>query len=134
MIVLDASVTVDWLLRAPHARLVDALLLERDQTVGVPHLWSVEVTQVLRRFERVGELPSERADLARASLGQLRATRYAHEPLLGRAWQLRRNVTAYDGVYLALAEALDAPLVTSDAKLARVPGCTAAVQVVGGAE
>ena len=52
-------------------------------------------------------------------------TRHAHEPQLGRVWELRRNLSAYDAVYLALAEALDSRLVTCDARLARAPGITA---------
>jgi predicted nucleic acid-binding protein len=72
-------------------------------------------------------------DLAAAALEDLAAldiARYEHEPLLGRVWELRHTVTAYDAVYLALAEVLDAPLVTFDRRLAAAPGHTARVELL----
>jgi predicted nucleic acid-binding protein len=92
----------------------------------VPQLVDVEVAQTLRRLEREGEL-------AASALGELRALdleRHAHEPLLDRTWALRRNVTVHDAVCVALAEALDADLLTCDARLARAPGIAARVELV----
>lgn len=65
-----------------------------------------------------------------ADLVDLDALRWDHEPLLGRAWELRENVSAYDAMYVALAEALEAPLVTSDARLSHAPGVTCHVEVL----
>jgi predicted nucleic acid-binding protein len=89
----------------------------------------VEVAQVLRRYARSGELSPERGKEALADLADLPLHRYSHEPLLPRVWELRDNLTAYDAVYLALAEALLAPLVTCDSKLAAAPIHTADVEV-----
>lgn len=95
-----------------------------------PHLLDVEVAQVLGRFKRRGVLRSEDVDLAVEDFLLLRIRRHAHTALLPRVRELSENATAYDACYLALAEELKAPLVTCDAKLARVPGCKARVTVV----
>lgn len=58
-------------------------------------------------------------------------TRYPHAPFVGRAWALRENITAYDAAYVALAEALDAPLLTTDGRLARSTGHNARMEFVG---
>lgn len=91
-----------------------------------PHLLDVEVTAALRRRVRLGQTRPTRAFEALADLADLAALRWDHAPLLGRAWELRENVTAYDGVYVALAEALDAVLVTSDVRLSRTRRACAA--------
>jgi len=95
-----------------------------------PHLLDVEVTAALRRRVRLGQTRPTRAFEALADLADLAALRWDHAPLLGRAWELRENVTAYDGVYVALAEALDAVLVTSDVRLSRTPGLRCEVEVL----
>jgi predicted nucleic acid-binding protein len=132
VIVLDASAGVDWLLGRPAADRVAELLAQDGQSVHVPHLWAVEVAQVLRRLAGAGTLAPDRALQALGVVRELPASRYAHEPLVGRAWQMRATITAYDGVYVALAEALGAPLITTDARLARAPGHRAAIELVGG--
>lgn len=77
-------------------------------SLHVPHLLDAEVAQVLRRYEREAQLlPGEAAD-ALDDLRDLDLTRHAHEPLLDRVWALRHDFTAYDAVYVALAEVLDA--------------------------
>lgn len=131
MIVLDASAAVDWLeWREPVASQVEQRLLAADG-VHVPHLWLVEVAQVLRRHVLAGALAADRGLAALRAADELAAARHPHEPLAERVWQLRANLSAYDAVYVALAEALGATLVTSDARLAGAPGTTATVDVLG---
>jgi len=84
---------------------------------------------VLRRYDAAGELSAERAAQALEDLAGFPLRRYPHEMLLGRIWELRKNATAYDAAYLALAESLGATLVTRDARLARVHGVAARVEV-----
>ncbi len=132
MIVLDASVVVDLLLHLPpHAEAVEARLLAEAGELAAPHLLDAEVAQVLRRHVRARELPAPFAEAVLADLAELPLVRYPHTPLLPRAFALREKVTVYDGLYLALAEALEAPLLTRDRALAHVPACAAAVEVVG---
>ena len=88
------------------------------------------MTQGLRRLVRTGEVSADRAAEAIADLVDLDLHRHAHLDLLTRAWKLRENVTAYDAMYVALAEALDAPVVTCDAPLAKAPGHRARIEVV----
>lgn len=130
MIVVDASVVVDLLLRRPRSVALEERLFRGGESWHAPQLVDLEVAQVLRRFERTGELDAERAAEAMADLVDLPLRRHPHLPLLERIWALRGNATAYDAAYLTLAEALAAPLVTRDRKLARVPGTTAVVEVV----
>ena len=130
MIVLDASAVVELLLGTAAGHSVADRIADPRVGLHVPHLLDVEVAQTLRRLEREGELGP---GAAASALGELRALdleRHAHEPLLDRVWALRRNLTAYDAVYVALAEALDADLLTCDARLARAPGMAARVELV----
>ncbi len=100
-------------------------------TLHAPDLIDLEVCQTLRRYVRSQELSAARAETALDLLGQLDLNRYSHVPLLPRIWQLRDNLTAYDGAYVALAEALGATLLTCDERLARAPvGDTATVDLV----
>ena len=95
-----------------------------------PHLVDVEVAQALRRYVREGDLDASAAQTALDDLRSLDLRRHAHEPLLGRVWALRENLTAYDAVYVALAEALDAVLLTCDGRLTRAPGAARRVELV----
>jgi predicted nucleic acid-binding protein len=79
----------------------------------------IEVVQIVRRYQRLGELSAEHGERAIDDLLDLPVDRYPHRPLLPRVWELRANLTAYDAAYVALAEALEAPLLTRDARLAR---------------
>jgi predicted nucleic acid-binding protein len=127
--VVDASALVRAL--GPN-RLSGGLLDELidDGDLHAPHLVDVEVVQTLRRLVRAGALSDDRADDARLGLDDLPLTRYPHGALLGRAWELRHVLTAFDAVYVSLAEALDAPLVTCDVRLSRAPGVRAQVELV----
>ena len=95
----------------------------------MPHLLDVEVLNVLRRQTLRGTLAKERGAMALQDLENIKMSRYPHAPLLGRIWDLRETVTPYDATYVALAEALDTPLVTRDTRLAQAPGKRATVEL-----
>jgi predicted nucleic acid-binding protein len=130
MIVVDASVVVDLLLELePHApRIAERLALEPE--MAAPHLLDAEVGQVLRRYVHAGNLGIARAQAALVDLSDMPIVRYPHVPFLQRAFDLRDNVTFYDALYIVLAEALGAPLLTRDAPLGSIPGHRADVEVV----
>ena len=120
MIVADASAVLDMLLARPSGRAIEERLLRRGDLLFAPHLVDLEVANVLLRGARSGEITDQRARDAIHDFFSLPIDRYPHTVLLGRIWDLRHNFTAYDAAYVALAEALDATLVTSDARLGRV--------------
>jgi predicted nucleic acid-binding protein len=130
VIVLDASAVLELLLDTPAGRSV-AMRIE-DPAVGihVPHLVDVEVTHVLRRLARERSIEVAEAETALDDLRSLDLQRHSHEPLLDRAWALRENLSTYDAVYVALAEALEAPLLTCDRRLARSPGGKGRVELI----
>ena len=130
MIVVDASALLEALLRTPAARAVEERLFEPQQTLHAPHLLDIEVAQVIRRYAANGEIDSERGRAALTDLADFPFRRYPHDFLLPRVWDLRNNLTAYDAVYVALAEALDAPLLTRDQRLAAAAGHHARVELV----
>lgn len=129
MIVVDASALLEVLLRTEAAPAIEERLFA-GETLHAPHLLDLEVGQVLRRYERAGVLSATRGRQALDDLADLRLERYSHHLFLPRIWDLRANATAYDAAYLALAEALDAPLLTRDRRLLGVPGHAARVEVV----
>jgi predicted nucleic acid-binding protein len=118
-IVVDASAILELLLNTPHAPRVAERLFAARETLHAPHLLDLEVVQVLRRHAAAGALSEPRGIQALEDLGDLPLERYPHHLFVDRIWALRHNLTAYDAVYVALAEALAAPLVTRDATLAR---------------
>lgn len=130
MIVVDASALLEFLLQTPLGTRVEARLFRDGDELHAPHLVDVEVTQALRRLVRSREVSPDRAAEAIADLVQVDLHRHAHSDLLTRAWKLRDNITAYDAVYVALAEALGATVVTCDAPLGHAPGHRAPVEVV----
>jgi predicted nucleic acid-binding protein len=132
VIVLDASAMLELLLGLPAAGAVERWVAGAD-SVHAPHLLDLEVAQVLRRFERAGWLTATRGRQALDDLSDFPIRRHPHTLFLERIWDLRANATAYDAAYLSLAEALRAPLVTCDARVAGVPGHDARVEVVPGA-
>jgi predicted nucleic acid-binding protein len=117
VIVLDASAALEVLLGTPAAGPIAERIFAPEESLHVPHLFDVEVLQVVRLYCRIGEIDAERGREAVEDLEDLTAERYPHEPLLRRIWELRDNATAYDAAYLALAELLEAPLVTCDGRL-----------------
>jgi predicted nucleic acid-binding protein len=129
LIVVDASALLEVLLRTERGARIETRLLSRGESLHAPHLLDVEVAQVLRRYAAAGELRSERGLEALADLADFPLHRYPHDWLLPRMWELRHNLTAYDVAYVALAEALPAPLVSCDGRLASAPGHTAKLEI-----
>ena len=128
MIVVDTSAVIGVLVGQPRvARLVDRVINDGD--LQAPHLIDVEFQHALRRLVVAGAISDDRAADARMDFADLTIVRYPHVSLADRMWELRYNVSAYGAAFLALAEALGAPLVTCDARLARAPGHAASVEV-----
>jgi len=129
--VADASVIVAFLLGEGSGEERDAMLGE----VHAPALLDVEVTQTLRGLLRARKIDLATADLGRIELADLRIRRHPDAALLRRTWELRDVCTTYDGLYAALAEGLDATLITRDARLARglvdAPSVTCPVRTLG---
>lgn len=130
MIVVDASALLEVLLNTPAGTLVARRLFAEDQTLHAPHLLDVEVAQVLRRYALARDLDPDRGLQALEDLADFPLTRYPHDLFLPRIWELRRNMTAYDAVYVALAETLAAPLVTRDARLASAAGRYTRIELI----
>ena len=128
MIVLDASALLALLLNDEVGRRVAARIADPALGLHAPHLIDVEVAQALRRYAAAGAIETERAARSLARLHELDLERWSHEPFLSRVWELRRNLTAYDAVYVALAEALAVPLLTLDRRIAAAPGIRAAIE------
>jgi predicted nucleic acid-binding protein len=102
----------------------------RGEHLAMPELADLEVTSVLRRQLRAGTIDARRAGLALDDLAALPAQRAPHRPLLARCWELRDNLTVYDAAYVALAEALQAALLTGDQRLAQAPGPRCRIEVL----
>jgi predicted nucleic acid-binding protein len=130
VIVLDASAVLDWILRTSAGQQFDQRMYARPESLHCPHLLDLEVTQGLRRWVRERRLSSDRAEAALEDLATVRIARYPHYHLLPRIWQLRHNLTAYDAAYVALAERLDATLITRDRKLSNASGHQARIEVI----
>lgn len=122
MIVVDASVvaTAVSVQGEDGDRARDRLLA--GNSLHAPHLVDLEVASVLRRRAREGDISESEAGQALEELTRLPLTRYPHFPLLPRIWELRSNLSSYDGAYVALAEALGCTLVTGDRRIAGAPG------------
>ena len=130
MTVVDASALLEVLLQTSRSQAASNRLFRTGEILLAPHLIDVEIAQVLRRYNAAGEMDDRRCREALADLADMPLVRYPHEFLLPRVWELRHNVTAYDAVYVALSEALDAPLVTRDSGLASAPGHEATVELL----
>ena len=121
MIVVDASIVVTALGDdGPDGDRVRRRL--RGERLAAPHLIDLEVTSAWRRLAASGNLDDRRIALALEDLRSLRLDRVPHRPLIERCWQLRDNLTVYDAVYVAAAEAMNALLVTADRRVAASPG------------
>lgn len=121
---------LEMLLNTSAGLLVGRRLFTEDETLHAPHLLDLEIAQVLRRYALTGELNPTRGLEALEDLADFPVTRYPHNLLLPRIWELRYNITAYDAAYIALAEALAAPLLTRDAALASSGGHHAQIELV----
>ena len=135
MLVIDASAVVELLLERPAARRIAARITARGSDLHAPHLLDVEVLSALRALTLRGELPVKRAEQALDDFESLPVERYPHRGLIARAWDVRSTFSPYDGVYVALAEALaaqGATLLTADGRLARAAGAFCPVELVGG--
>ena len=130
MIVVDASALLEFLLRTAVGAKVETRLFKKFEEFHAPHLVDVEVAQGLRRLVRLREVSAVRAEEALADLVDFDLHRHAHVNLLDRAWTLPDNITAYDAMYIALAEALDAPIVTCDVRLSKTGGHRAKIDAV----
>ncbi len=130
MIVVDASALLEVLLRTSSAKAVEDRLFAPRETLHAPHLLDIEVAHVVRRYAAGGEIDGARGRLALADLADFALHRYPHDFLLPRIWDLRSNFTAYDAAYVALAEALDAPLLTRDRRLAAAAGHHAQIELL----
>jgi len=119
MIVLDASVVVELLTNGRLADSIERDLIGRGESFIAPHLLDVEVASALRALAATRQIDSHRVGQFLEGLATLPAVRYAHTPLLDRIWELRHNFTAYDAAYIALAEATNSVLYTTDGKLSK---------------
>jgi predicted nucleic acid-binding protein len=130
VIVPDASVVVAALVDDGGAGALAREVLTADVDQHVPHLLDLEVASALRGLVLGAGLSAGRASAALDDLADLPLLYYPHRVLLPRVWALRHNASVYDASYLALAELLDAPLVTSDRRLATVPDLRCSVNVL----
>lgn len=130
MIVADASAVVEALLQRPAASTVEDRLFGDGVPLHAPHLVDLEVTQVLRRLSAIGQIEPLRCRDALDALRAFPLRRFSHDVLLERVWELRHNLTAYDAAYVALAEALDAALLTRDPRLAAASDHHARIELV----
>jgi predicted nucleic acid-binding protein len=130
MKVLDASVLVEYLTDGEHGESSRRQIESSRGWLWAPHLVDAEVGHALRGEVRAGEISARAAKAALADLLEMRLQRVSHHLLAERAWELRQNLSFYDALYVALAEVLEAPLVTLDVRLSRAPGVRAEIEVV----
>jgi len=120
-LVVDASIVVAGLTDSgPDGRWAESVVT--GDSLAAPHLMPVEAANILRRAALAGDISADVASLAHTDLLDLRVEFFPYQPCAVRAWELRENVTCYDGWYVAVAELLDAPLATLDGRLASSPG------------
>jgi predicted nucleic acid-binding protein len=130
MLIVDASCLAEVLIGAPGAEAVrDRLAADDDH--AAPHIVDVEVFGVIRREHLRGGLDRTAAAQAIDDLMTWPGERFGHRPLLPRAWQLRNTVRGWDAMYVALAEAMQAVLVTTDRRLAAATGPSCRIEALG---
>lgn len=120
----------EFLLESPKGLRVEARLYRDGDPFSAPHLMDLEVLRALRSLTLKKEIDATRAEEAIADLLAIPVLRYPHYQLAGRVWELRHNLSVYDASYVALAETLDAVVVTCDAPLGNAPGHSARVEVI----
>ena len=129
MIVVDAALIVDVLTDAPDSEAAFERI--RGEELHAPHLLDFEVVSALRGLVLGGKLSAERSDAALQDYADLPVNRWpSSDALRRRVFELRDNMSAYDAAYAVLAEALECPFVTRDARLRAVPGLTTPVEVL----
>jgi predicted nucleic acid-binding protein len=129
LIVADASVLIDFLLRSAGEPELSELIAQQD-TLVAPGIVDIEVTNVLRRLVQRKAIGLDVADSALADFLDLRIERHGSTDTLWRIWEIRNNVSAYDAAYVALAEVAGVPLYTRDAKLAATAGHAAKIVLI----
>jgi predicted nucleic acid-binding protein len=127
--VVDASCVVEVLLRTGAADVIETRW-KRGGGLQAPEVVDLEVLQVLRRLVAMREMSEDRAVLAVGALERLALRRWSHGRMRRRIWALRKNLTAYDAAYVALAERLGCPLITRDGRLARSAGHDARIELL----
>ncbi len=127
--VLDASAVVELVLGTRSGMEILTRIADPRLSLHSPELVDIEVLSVLRRYELTDIIPPDRIACGIDNLRDLDLHRHPHGPLLPRIWSWRYNLTSYDAAYVTLAEVLDAPLLTTDARLAGTPGLPVSVEV-----
>ena len=130
MIVVDASAVLELLFGTPKGLRLEQRLFAQGETLHAPDLLDLEVVQVIRRHLRSNLISRVRAQEAFDDFLALKLKRYSHDVLLRRIWSLRDKLAAYDAAYVALAEMIGAPLVTTDSRIALAPGHAAIIEKV----
>jgi len=130
--VIDASVLVTILADGEHAGWAEQQLSVggAPRSLWAPHLIDAEIGSSLRRLVAGGVIEDEHAEAALRDLAGLPLRRIVHTGLLDRAWELRHNLSFYDGLYVALAELLGAPLLTVDGRLARAAAAASRIEIL----
>lgn len=132
MTVVDASVAVTALIRGEYADWAEEQLLAAGtgRSLWAPHLIDAEVGQALRRRVAARKLGDSHASAALSKLVGLPLRHIPHTDLLDRVWDLRHNLSFYDGLYVALAERLEVPLLTLDGRLAKAARISTQIEVL----
>jgi predicted nucleic acid-binding protein len=130
LLVLDASAIVELLFQTLAGKRVSDIIFEPNINLCAPELLTIETIQVIRRFINSKEISTKVADSIFNDLKDLPISYYPHHILLNRAWDLRKNFTAYDATYISLAEALKAPLITCDSAFKKGSGSIHQAKVI----
>jgi predicted nucleic acid-binding protein len=128
MIVADASALFQALDRGNGGTKIEARLFAHAKPICAPHLIDAEIAHVLRKHVLAKKISETRAQAALQDYLDMKLVRFSHTFLLPRVFALRHAMTAYDALYVALAESLSATLVTRDARLARAAEGLCAVE------